>query len=137
MQHFPITMPTRRPLHGELAQIKDGLTDASTARSRLFDTCDDETLWQQLRELNREGQRLVQENQGLQRRLAYLQSRTEQQAAKVDGESNGVTKASRQQVVKDLLKEADEVRRTMKTSSVQCQELAKRSERIEQQMREW
>ncbi|MBL8810821.1 MAG: hypothetical protein JNM43_11640 [Planctomycetaceae bacterium] len=125
------------PLHGELAQIKDGLSDASTARSRLFDTCDDESLWQQLRELNREGQRLVLENQGLQSRLAYLQSRSEQQAAKVDEESNEVTKASRQQVVKDLLKEADEVCRTMKSNSVQCQELAKRSERIEQQMREW
>lgn len=125
------------PLHGELAQIKDGLNDASTARSRLFHTCDDESLWQQLRELNREGQRLVQENQGLQSRLAYLQSRAEQQAAKVDEESNEVTKASRQQVVKDLLKEADEVRRMMKANSVQCQELAKRSERIEQQMREW
>ena len=43
------------PLHGELAQTKDGMNDASTARSRLFDTCDDEYLWQQLRELNREG----------------------------------------------------------------------------------
>lgn len=132
-QHSEVT----GPLHGELAQIKDGLSDASTARSRLFDTCDDESLWQQLRELNREGQRLVQENQGLQSRLAYLQSRAEQQAAKVDEESNEGTKASRQQMVKDLLKEADEVRRTMKANSVQCQELAKRSERIEQQMREW
>jgi hypothetical protein len=96
---------------------------------------------QQLRELNREGQRLVQENQGLQSRLAYLQSRAEQQAAKVDEESNEVTKASRQQMVKDLLKdllkETDDVRRTMKANSVQCQELAQRSERIEQQMREW
>lgn len=125
------------PLYGDMAQIKDGMNDASTARSRLFDTCDDETLWQQLRELNREGQRLIQENQGLQNRLAYLQTRADQQAAKVGEESNEVTKASRQQIVKDLLKEADEVRRTMKANSVQCQELAKRSERVEQQMREW
>ena len=125
------------PLHGELAQIKDGLNDASNARSRLFDTCDDESLWQQLRELNREGQRLVQENQGLQNRLAYLQSRAEQQAAKVDEETNAVTRASRQQIVKDLLKEADEVRQTMKANAQQNLELAKRSERIEQQMREW
>lgn len=75
--------------------------------------------------------------QGLQSRLAYLQSRAEQQAAKVDEKSNEVTKASRQQMVKDLLKETDDVRRTMKANSVQCQELAQRSERIKQQMREW
>ena len=110
------------PLHGELAQIKDGMNDASTARSRLFDTCDDESLWQKLRELSREGQRLVQENQGLQSRLAYLQTRAKQQAAKVDEESNAVTKASRQQMVKDLLKEAEEIRRTIKANSLLCQE---------------
>jgi hypothetical protein len=125
------------PLHGELAQIKDGMNDASTARSRLFDTCDDESLWQQLRELSREGQRLVQENQGLQSRLAYLQSRAEQQSAAADKETNEVTKASRKQIAKDLLKEADELRRTMKANSLQSLELAERSERIEQQMREW
>lgn len=125
------------PLHGELAQIKDGMNDASTARSRLFDTCDDESLWQQLRELSREGQRLVQENQGLQSRLAYLQSRAEQQSAAADKETNEVTKSSRKQIAKDLLKEADELRRTMKANSLQSLELAKRSERTEQQMREW
>ena len=73
----------------------------------------------------------------LQSRLAYLQTRAKQQAAKVDEESNAVTKASRQQMVKDLLKEAEEIRRTIKANSLLCQELAKRSERIEQQMREW
>ncbi len=125
------------PLHGELAHTKDGVNDASTARSRLFDTCDDESLWQQLRELSREAQRLILENQGLQSRLAYLQTRAEQQAAKVDEESNAVTKASRQQMVKDLLKEAEDVRCTIKANSLQSFELAKRSERIERQMREW
>ena len=94
-------------------------------------------MWQKLRELSREGQRLVQENQGLQSRLAYLQTRAKQQAAKVDEESNAVTKASRQQMVKDLLKEAEDVRCTIKANSLQSFELAKRSERIERQMREW
>lgn len=132
-QHNEVT----GPLYGELHQIKEGLSDASRARQLLFDSCDDESLWQQLRELNREGQRLVQENQGLQNRLAYLESRAEQQAAKANEETNAVTRASRQQIVKDLLKEADEVRRTMKANSQQNLELAKRSEVIEQQMREW
>jgi len=80
---------------------------------------------------------MVQENQGLQCRLAYLQARTEHQAAKVDEETNDVTKASRKQMVNDLLKEAEDVRQQIKANGLHCQELAKRSELIEQQMREW
>ena len=109
----------------------------SAARSHLFDTCDNESLWQKLRELSKESQRLVQENQTLQGRLAYLQTRAEQQAANAAAESNEVTRASREQVVRDLPKEAEEVRRTIESNSQQCQDLAKRSERVEQQMREW
>jgi len=39
--------------------------------------------------------------------------------------------ASRQQMVNDLLKEAEDIRRTMKANSLQSLELAKRRERIE------
>ncbi len=102
----------------------------------MFETCDTGELKQKLMDLSREGQRLVQENQSLQGRLAYLRARAEQQAAKVDQETNDVTKASRKHMVKDLLKEAEEVRQQIKTNGLQCQELAKRSELVGQQMPE-
>ena len=50
------------PLYGELHQIKEGLSDASRARQLLFDSCDNEELWGQLRDLSQESQRLMDEN---------------------------------------------------------------------------
>ena len=55
---------------------------------------------------------------------------------KIAAAANEVTRASRQQIVRDLVQEAAEVRPAIEPNSQQCQDLPKRSERIKQQMHE-
>ena len=125
------------PLYGELHQIKEGLSDASRARQLLFDSCDNEELWGHLREMSQESQRLMDENRDLQGRIAYFETRAQNRSLEIDRETNPVTRKSREEQVKSLLKEAEEVRQKIRSNDRACADLTKRSEQIEQQMREW
>jgi TATA-binding protein-associated factor Taf7 len=125
------------PLYGELHQIKEGLSDASRARQLLFDSCDNEELWGHLRELSQESQRLMDENRDLQGRIAYFETRAQNRSLEIDRETNPVTRKSREEQVNSLLKEAEEVRQKIRANGRACADLTKRSEQIEQQMREW
>jgi chromosome segregation ATPase len=125
------------PLYGELHQIKNGLSDASRARQQLFDSCDNEELWTQLRELSQESQRLMGENGDLQSRIAYVETRAQNKSFEIDRETNPVTRKSREEQVKSLLKEAEEFRQKIRANERASADLAKRSGQIEQQMRNW
>lgn len=125
------------PLYGELHQIKEGLSDASKARQLLFDSCDNEELRTQLRELSQESQRLMGENGDLQSRIAYVATRAQNKSFEIDRETNPVTRKSREEQVKSLLKEAEEFRQKIRANDRTRADLTKRSEQIEQEMRDW
>lgn len=91
----------------------------------------------QLRELSQESQRLMDDNRDLQGRIAYFETREQNRSLEIDRETNPVTRKSREEQVKSLLKEAEEVRQKIRANDRACANLAKRSEQIEQQMRDW
>ncbi len=73
----------------------------------------------------------------LQGRIAYFETRAQNRSFEIDRETHPVTWKSHEESVKSLLKEAEEVRQKIRANDRACADLTKRSEQLEQQMREW
>ena len=125
------------PLYGELHQIKGGVSEASTASSQLFHTCDNADLKRQLDALNQEDVRLSEARYQLRTHERHCETFAENRSLLIDRETNEVTRESRREQVKSLLKEGEDTRQKIRANERSSAELNKRREQIEQQMRIW
>ena len=130
-QHDEVTSP----LYFRLHEIKEALSDASSARRELFHTCDDPDLRSELAQLNAEITKLSQQRQELQQRASYMATKAENELVRANSEANEADMEHRREQAAKYQHQANLARRDIAALEKANVKLVTQREQIEERMR--
>jgi chromosome segregation ATPase len=128
---------TTGPLYSRLREIKDAQSDASRATQELFHTCDDPDLKRQLNQVTSEINRLLKANKDLATHATLLDNKADSQRDQADKELSEADRDHRREQSVLYRKQAESLRRQIKTNEKAQADALKQREQIEDRMRQW
>jgi|694.fasta_scaffold68453_1 chromosome segregation ATPase len=125
------------PLCARKKELREKRLEASSASQKLFNTCEDPGLQEQLRQVGGELEELLNKNRELVSQISYLNTTADMERHRASNEATAESRDCRLERAEQLEKQAKSLEQQIKSNEKAQEELAKRLEAIEEQMRSW
>jgi hypothetical protein len=125
------------PLYARKKELREKRLEASSASQKLFNTCEDPGLQEQLRQVSSEVEELLKKNRELVSQISYLNTTADMERHRASNEATAESRDCRLERAMNIENQAKALEQQMKSNEKAQEELGKRQEAIEEQMRSW